>query len=326
MLLEPSQHKSAARECLAKANKPGRVILIHTGATLLFSLLLTGADYFLDQQIGLTGGLSGMGTRSILATIQSVLRLLQIVVLPFWQIGYTYYTLQVARGQAGGPSDLLEGFRRFGPVLRLKLLIAGMATILFFASTYASSILFTLTPWAAPMMQKMESLMAGGLDETALMEAMASMTADAIVPITILAGLCFLAGGIFLFFRFRLAELWLMDHPQGGALAALRNSRMAMQGNFKAMFRIDLSFWWFYALDLLVTVLCYGDLILDAVGLEMTTDAFGHYLLFFSLYAWAQMALYWWKRNEVSVTYARAYTELCPAPMETEDKEKDPVL
>lgn len=326
MLLEPSHYKKAARESLDKAHRPGRVILIHTGATLLLSLLLTGIDYFLDQQIGLTGGLSGMGTRSVLATIQSMLRLLQIVMLPFWQIGYTYYTLQVSQKQANGPSDLLEGFRRFGPVLRLKLLMAIITALLALASAYASSLLFTLSPWAAPMIQKMEVLMAGDLDQAALLDAVASMTQDSIVPIMILFGICFLAGGIFLFYRFRLAELWLMDHPHGGALAALRSSRMAMRGNFKAMLRIDLSFWWFYLLDLLVTVLCYGDVILDAVGFEMTTNAFGHYLIFFSLYVWAQMALYWWKRNEVSVTYAHAYTELCPAPMETEDKEKDPVL
>lgn len=312
MLLEPSQHKHAARESLAKAHRPGQIILIHTGTTLLVSLLLSAADYFLDQQIGLTGGLSGIGTRSILATIQSILRLLQIVILPFWQIGYTYYTLQVARGQADGPSDLLEGFRRFGPVLRLKLLLAIMTVLLALASIYASSFLFTLSPWAAPMIQEMEVLMAGDLDQTALLDAVASMTQDSIVPIMILFGICFLAGGIFLFYRFRLAELWLMDHPHGGALAALQNSRMAMHGNFKAMLRIDLSFWWFYLLDLLVTTLCYGDVILDAAGFEMTTDAFGHYLVFFSLYVWAQMALYWWKRNEVAVTYAHTYMQLCP--------------
>lgn len=312
MLLEPSQYRSAAKESLAKAHKPGRVILIHTGATLLLSLLLTAADYFLDQQIGLTGGLSGMGMRSILATIQSLLRLLQIVALPFWQIGYTYYTLQVARGQACGSSDLFAGFRRFGPVLRLKLLMAIIIALLALASTYASSLLFTLSPWAAPMMQEIEVLMAGGLDQAALLDAVSSMTQDAIAPIMVLFGLCFLAGVIFLFFRFRLAELWLMDHPEGGALAALRSSRMAMRGNWKAMFRIDLSFWWFYLLDLLVTILCYGDVILDAAGFEMTTNAFGHYLVFFSLYVWAQMALYWWKRNEVAVTYAHAYMQLCP--------------
>ena len=317
MLLEPSHYQTAARESLKKADRPGRVILIHTGVILLLSLLLAGADYFLDQQISATGGLSGMGTRSVLVTVQSTLRLLQIIALPFWQIGYTYYTLKTAQGQESGVSDLYEGFRRFGPVLRLRLITAGMTALLGFASAYISSFLFTLTPWATPIMKKMEALMNGDLDDAALMEALMAVAQEAVVPIMILFGLCFLAGGIFLFFRFRLAEYWLMDHPQGGALAALRHSRMAMRGNVKKMFSIDLRFWWFYVLDVLVTALCYGDVIMSALGMEMTMNAFGHYVICFGLYAWAQMSLYWWKRNEVAVTYAHAYMQLCPKETES---------
>lgn len=316
MLLEPSRLRTAANDSLAQAKDPGRVILIHTGVVLLISLLLAAADHLLNQQIGTTGGLSGMGTRSILSTVQSLLRLAQAVALPFWQIGYTCYTLRVARGQPAGLSDLAEGFRRFGPVLRLKALMAGMVFLLTMASAYVSSFLFMMTPWAGPMLQEMEKLAAGTMDEQALLEAIAAMTADVTVPIMLLFGLCFLAGSIFLFFCYRLAELWLMDHPKGGALAALRNSRFLMRGNWKAMLRIDLSFWWFYLLELLVTVLCYGDVVLGAMGVEMTTDAFGSYFLFFFLYLCVQLALYWWRRNKVAVTYAHAYLTLQPEEVE----------
>ena len=322
MLLEPSALRTAATGSLERTDKPGRVILIHTGAILLISLLLTAADFLLNRQISTTGGLSGMGMRSILTTIQSMLRLTQAVLLPFWQIGYTYYTLQVAQGKPAGSSNLTEGFRRFGPVLRLKMLMAGMAVLLIFASTYISSMLFMLTPWAAPMMQRMEELMASPMDDQAFLEAIVAMAEDITVPVMVIFSLCFLAGSIFLFFRFRLAELWLMNHPQGGALAALRESRELMRGNQKAMFRIDLNFWWFYLLEVLVTVLCYGDVVLGTMGVEMTTDAFGSYILFYVLYLCAQLALYWWKRSEVAVTYAHAYLTLCPEPVENE---KDPV-
>lgn len=322
MLLEPSALRTAATGSLERTEKPGRVILIHTGAILLISLLLTAADFLLNRQISTTGGLSGMGMRSILTTIQSMLRLTQAVLLPFWQIGYTYYTLQVAQGKPAGISDLTEGFRRFGPVLRLKMLMAGMAVLLIFASTYVSSMLFMLTPWAAPMMQRMEELMASPMDDQAFLEEIVAMAEDITVPVMVIFGICFLAGAIFLFFRFRLAELWLMDHPRGGALAALRESHDLMRGNWKAMLRIDLSFWWFYLLEVLVTVLCYGDVVLGTMGVEMTTDAFGSYILFYVLYLCAQLALYWWKRNEVAVTYAHAYLTLCPEPVENE---KDPV-
>ena len=197
-----------------------------------------------------------------------------------------------------------------------------MAVLLIFASTYVSSMLFMLTPWAAPMMQRMEELMASPMDDQAFLEEIVAMAEDITVPVMVIFGICFLAGTVFLFFRFRLAELWLMDHPQGGALAALRESHDLMRGNWKAMLRIDLSFWWFYLLEVLVTVLCYGDVVLGTMGVEMTTDAFGSYILFYVLYLCAQLALYWWKRNEVAVTYAHAYLTLCPEPVENE---KDPV-
>lgn len=326
MPLEPSSLHNCARRSLEQTHKPGRVILIHTGIVLLVSLLWTVADFLLDQQIGTTGGLSGMGTRSILTTIQSVLRLLQLVILPFWEIGYLYYALQVARGQSPDLPDLLEGFRRFAPILGLKALMLGISVLLAIVCSYASSFIFMMTPWAAPLMQEMEALMATNPDEAALMEFFTSMIAEITVPVMIIFGLCFLAGGLFLFFRFRLAEYWLLAHPDGGALAALRNSKQLMQNRWKDMFRVDLHFWWFYLLELLVTVLCYGDSIMKTFGLEMTADAFSHYLIFFCLYIWAQMSLYWRKRNEVCVTYAHAYLELCPDPVETNEEEKNPVL
>ena len=313
MLSEPSVLHTSAGASLQQAKNPGRVILIHTGAMLLLSLLLTIADYLLNQQISATGGLSGMGLRSILTTIRSVLRLTQFIALPFWQMGYTYYTLNIARGQNAKLPDLLEGFRRWSPVLRLKALMLGMGILLAFLSAQATSILFMFTPWADPMMAKVETLMANGnVTEEMLAESILSMSQEVTIPILVIFGLCFLAGFLYLFFRFRLAELWLMAHPEGSAFAALRNSSMLMRGNCKAVFKIDLHFWWFYLLELLVTVLFYGDTILHSFGIQMTADAFGSYMAFFVLYIWAQMSLYWWKRNEVAVTYAHAYLELCP--------------
>lgn len=325
MLSEPSILRTSAGTSLKQAANPSRVILVHTGAMLLLSLLLTIADYLLNQQISATGGLGGMGLRSILTTVRSVLRLTQFVGLLFWQVGYTYYTLNVARGKTAGLSDLLEGFRRWAPILRLRALMLGMGILLTFLCAQVTSILFMFTPWADPIMTEMEMLMSNGdITEEILAETIFAMSQEVMIPILVIFGLCFLAGFLYLFFRFRLAELWLMAHPEGGAFAALRNSSILMRGNYKAMFRIDLHFWWFYLLELLVTTLFYGDTILHSFGIQMTADAFGSYIVFFALYIWAQMSLYWWKRNEVAVTYAHAYLELCPDPIAEE--EKDPVL
>lgn len=312
MLLEPRTLRAAAANSLERAEKPGRIILIHTAAMLLFSLLLTVADHLLNRQISTTGGLGGMGTRSILTTVQSMLRLTQAVLLPFWQAGYTYYILNVSQAQSAGISDLYKGFRRFGPVLLLKAFMIILTILLAIVSAYAGSFLFLATPWAVPMLQEMSTLLTNAADEETILNTLIPLVLDQVVPISILFGLCFLVGAFFLFFRFRFAELWLMDHPQGGALAALVNSHKLMKGNWKAMLRVDLGFWWFYLLELLITALGFGDAVLDMMGIEMTTDAFGSYLIFFGLYLCGQLALYWWRRNHVSATYAHAYLTLCP--------------
>ena len=60
------------------------------------------------------------------------------------------------------------------------------------------------------------------------------------VFLMIMFGICLLIGGLFLFYRIRLAEFWLMDHPGHGALAALLSSRKLMRGSWKGMLKIEL--------------------------------------------------------------------------------------
>ena len=78
--------KAAAREDLAAASyEPRKLILIHTGVTVVLALIIGLLDYLLEQQIGGTGGLGGVGTRSMLETVRTLLtmvlalRLLRIV-------------------------------------------------------------------------------------------------------------------------------------------------------------------------------------------------------------------------------------------------------
>ncbi|MBE6933460.1 MAG: DUF975 family protein [Ruminococcaceae bacterium] len=323
MLLDYQTLRGDADRSLARCSTPWRVVVFHTAVTLLVSLLLVVADYFLDRQISNTGGLSGISTRSMLMTVQAILRLTQLFFLPFWQIGYVYYAVQVARGNASGFSDLREGFRRFGPVLRLNLLLSALAVILMFLCAQLSSILFVfVTPFAASLIESEELLAGGAMDEAAMEAALAAFTEKAALPLAILFVLCLLPGIFFLFCRYRLAELWLMDHLEGGAFAAMRGSRMAMRGNWKTMLKIDLRFWWFYLLAFLISILGNGDFILESIGIEMTPDAFTVYLLFFALYLFLLLVLYGWRRNEVAVTYAHAYLNLLPTEAPEENCEQ----
>lgn len=308
---------------LEQTSNPKRMVLFHSGAVLLLAALMTLADHFLEQAIGNTGGLGGMATRSLLSTVQSILQILQAVALPFWQIGYTFYCLQVAQNKRTEYRTFLEGFRRFGAVLRLNFFtgVIYMAVAMF--STYVSSFIFMMSPWGASLLEPLYQLAPGEtVDTEALNQLIDTISQEAMLPIFCVFLPCFLLLCAPFFYRYRMAAFWLMDHPQGGALAAMHSSRQLMQGNRKALFQVDLRFWWFYLLDLLVTAICYGDLLLDALDISLPFSSDVSYFLFFGIYLLCQLALYYWRRNEVTVTYAHVYLSLMePQP---EEPKKDP--
>ena len=303
--------KNQALHCLANASySPKKLILIHTGAVLLVSFLLAILNQLLEQQIGSTGGLSGIGSRSILATVQSVLRLAQTVLLPFWQMGYVYVTLKLAREEAVSPWDLCEGFRRFGPVLRLNLLKTALIIGVSIIGSNIASFIFSLTPFAAPMMEALATLMSDPTamnDPAALQEALTAAAEDVMVPLLIIGTVVILAISIPVFYHYRLASYFLMDSEQPRAFASMRSSRKLMRYLCIDMFKLDASFWWFYILELLTAVVCYFDVILGWFGVSLPFDATVAYFLFFALYLVSQLALYLWRKNEVEVTYACAY-------------------
>ena len=297
---------------LHAAENPRKIVLVHTGLVLLVSLLLAFIDYLLEQQIGGTGGLSGIGKRTALETAQSVLYLARSVALPFWQMGYLYYTLKIAQGEQAGVPSLCEGFFRFGGVLRLKLLMAGILLLVMFASSYVASAIFMVTPWSQPLMDMLMTSMSGATDAESLMQSYESLSLSTVAPMMIIYVIVLIVLVIPVYYRYRMADLWLMDHPGCSAMAALHNSRKMMRGNCMAVFKIDLHFWWFFVLDLLISLVNYGDLLLTQLGIPLPFDANVAFLLFLGAYLILQMALYLWKQNEINVTYAHVYEALKP--------------
>lgn len=308
--------RDASRHSLASVRDPKRIILIHSGITLAVSLLLVLANYLLDLQISKGTGLSSFGTRSALETAQRVLMLIRSIALPFWQMGYIFYTLKTAQGTDVGSRGLLAGFQRFGAILRLRILMIGILILVAVISTYISSMIFSLTPWSAQLMDAMAPLMEGTADEATILAVYQSIPLSVFLPLLIIILCAFLALIIPVFYRYRMADLWLMDHPNQGALAALHNSRKIMKGNAVAVFKIDLRFWWFFVPELLIALLAYGDLLLEACGLPLPFGENGAFYLFYILSAAAQLGLYYWKQNDVSVTYAHVYEALKPTAEE----------
>lgn len=300
--------KQTARQTLAQAdNNHKKLVLIHTGAMLAVTFALMLIDLLLSQKISATGGLGGISTRSTLTTIQSALRLAELAVIPFWQVGYTYLTLQLSQSKPVRFRTLTEGFMRLGPVLRLLLLQLVLYLGVGFVSVNISSTIFMSTPWATPLFDVAEQ-MQQGVEYTN--EMLLAATADVMVPMVIITLVPYICLAAFIFYRYRLAMYSLLDDEQTTALSALRNSRILTKGHRLQILKLDLSFWWYYACEVLVAALCFLDWILASLGIVLPLPQAAVTFLSFGLYAAAQLALHYWKKNEVNVTYAQVYNTL----------------
>ena len=317
-ILDHRNLRQQAASRLEKAPNRGKLVLLFACVLAGLSLAAGIISVILDGQIAGTGGLGGLQARSILSTIQATMNIAIYAFVPFWNLGYTSVALKWGRGEAACEGDLLNGFRRFGPALRLMLLRLVVYFAISFAVTQVASILFPFTPWALPFYQQLES--SGLMDPTAILdEAAMEALITATIPYWIIAGALYLAALIPVTYRLRMAEFRLMDEPQCGALMALLQSNRMMKGNCVKLFKVDLQFWWYYLASILIPVLCYGDVLLPAIGVELSFDPLVSFFLFYVVAQLAQILLYWCCRNQLECTYACAYDELLedwvlPAP------------
>lgn len=300
--------KSAARSTLSQfPDQARKLVLLHTGASLLLAIFLSVLDFLLEQKIGATGGLSGISTRSALSTIQSLLRYVQLLALPAWNCGYLFALLRLSRQEGAEERSLLSGFSRFGPVLRLTLLKASIYFAIGLICVYIAAAIFLATPWAQPLLDALEPMVASG--EVSQEQLLAATDAVALPMVLIFSGL-FLLACTPVFYLLRVTDFCIMDGQHKGALAALLESLRLTRGNRMALLKLDLSFWWFYLLELLVSLLCYGNLVLTTLGVKLPWSGNVSYFVFLGVYAAAQLLLYTWKKNHVFLTYAHTYNAL----------------
>lgn len=297
--------KATAAHRLQNVPNATRLVLIHSAIPAAITLVLTFISYLLSLQIADTGGLGGLGTRSLLETAQSMLQIIGSVFSVFWAYGYSRILLHWSRGERAWDADLLEGFRRFGPVLRTMLVQLFIYIGAVFLAAQLSSIVFAMTPLAENMYTLVEQMMEDpGFMPTE--EAMLSAIAG-YIPF-LMAGLLVVLLPIT--YRLRLMDLALMDAPGKGAFYAMRTSLVMMRGNCMKMFKLDLSFWWFYLLDLLVTAVYYGDVLLQLFGVETGLSSAALMFAACAIGLAVQTGLYVWRKNQVMTAYAVVYDQL----------------
>ena len=288
-----------------------RLVMIYAGVMALVLALASGASWWLQTQISSTGGLQGIGMRSILETAATVLQLVSTIALPFWTMGYVLCILGIVRGKRMETGDLLGGFQRFFPLLRLNLYRVFKYFLIGTVLLYPSIMLFLSTPLAQPVYDILEPLVLNATDTTQVMVMMDEATAvaltEAMIPWMALYGGLFLLLAAPLYYRLRLADYILLDNPKLGALQAVRLSTMMTLRKRMQLFLLDLRFWWFYlGLGLSIAV-CYLPLILSWFGISLPSWAdyacYGGYLA-------VQFGIITAAQNKVEATWAVAYETL----------------
>lgn len=302
--------KSAVAEFGKTATK---LIAVHSGVSIGANLLLSLISYALEMGIAQTGGLSGIGTRALLETVQQFLQTILTIALPFWSMGYVFSAMQMARRQSADSVQLLTGFRYFAPVLRTNILrgIVYFGLIMFGAQI--ACYVFLLTPAAKDMMVVMEEILstmenAETIDYEALLSNEAYM--QAMIPALPYMLIGALIPLIPFLYRLRMMDFALMDDPKKGAFHAFGKSMRMTRRNCLAIFKLDLHFWWYYLLQLLTLALCYGEVLLPMMGVQLDMNADLAMYLFYMVALVAEFALYVWKKNQVTATYALLYDQM----------------
>ena len=316
--LRPKQLRSDAAAALNAASyDPRRLVLIHTAVSAGLALALYGVNFLLSDQISQTTGLSGISTTATLEFLQALLAILNALALPIWELGFLWAALQILRRQETGPRSLTAGFRRFFPLLIGKLLQSILLMGAMTLGAYVGTFVFCLTPGAQALSAAMKPYLTGDTLDYSL------LLADPAVISALPRSLPFLIAGaaIFalpLFYRLRLVDYSLIDTPKTGPVLSIFKSTLLMRGNRLKLLKLDLSFWWFYLLELIISLVSLGDLLLPLLGLELGMSEDLALLAFYIAALVLQLALYCWKKPMVTVTYAGFYQALLQPPEQAE--------
>lgn len=316
-----SEIKAAALRRLTDAGQAKRIAAIYAGVTLGLSALVTILGLVLEAMMSGATGLGGMGRRTILSSVQSMLPWVVGLITMCVELGYQATMLRVARGQYASPQTLRLGFDRFWVLLRCILLEGVILFAIAFGGIYIATMLFMLTPFSGRVMEVLSPVLENVTllsPEMVLDEALYDQLMQAMIPAFVMCAIVVAAAAIPVLYRLRMARFVIIDKPGIGALAALRESRKMMRGNCLRLVKLDMSLWQYYIGCVFASLLCYGDVLLPMMGVRFPWSDTVSYYLFFALYLAVQFAVYYFLKNQAEVAYSIAYDSIRPKEPKTE--------
>lgn len=307
--------KAEAANDLRQPNySPRKLVLIHTGVIAGLSVLLSLVGLLLDMVANNAGGgLGNMGTQTLLATVQTFLPLLVLLVQPFWNVGIQNAALGYGANRSVQPRDLLGGFYRWKPIITSSLMIGVLYMTRIFITSFLSGQIMAFTPFADDVMKAAEAQMENPeADIFALM-------GDSLIPFVgtyavVFFGL-FIAFSLPVYYRYRFVNYILLEQPGMGGMQAMLLSRAMTQGHRKQLFKLDLSFWWFYLAEVLISALCYTDVFLQLAGVKLPMPPMVASWVFLLLSLGLQLALHVYAKPILEVSWIKAYRQCNQIPV-----------
>ena len=302
--LTAKELKTLARQQLSAATfPPKKLTLWYSGIVLGLNLLSVILDWITGSMIDSTGGLSGLGPRAVLDTVSTVFSLAVQIATPL----LAYCCIHLARQTQVEPKSLTMGPRRWAVILRHGLLVGGIFLAIGYAALQVASMLFMLLPSSEKAVELVYTIM----EDPALLEGNISPQlleemVDAFMPVYIIGGVLFLVVFIPISYRLRLSSFRIMEETPVGAVKSVLESWKLMKGNCIPLFKLDLSFWWFYLLQSILFLLMTGISLL----VKLTP---GWYVVVSLAYSLAMLALEYSCLASVQTTYAVFYDNLLQA-------------
>jgi len=307
--------KEFAARRLKQSPSQQKIVVIYAALALGLTALVTVLSHVLGLQIDNFGGLSNLGMRTMLSSVQSMLPIAQSLVVMCLDLGYLAAMLRIARGMYTSPQTLRLGFDRFWLLLRCSIFKGLIMTAVMFISLYFGVMIYMMTPFSNKAVEILTPLMSqvSMLDSAIVIDdATYALLMKAMVPAFLFCGLLMLVLGVPVLYNYRMVEYIVIDKPAIGALAALRESKRMMRGNRMQLLKLDISLWWYYLAAAAATVVCYGDVLLPMLGVDLPVSATVAYFVFYALYLAASFGVHFFLRNRVEVCYGLAYDAVKP--------------
>lgn len=314
-MIQNRELKQQAADRLTSSQQEKKIVLFYAGGLCIISVISMLLDLLITSLTPQAGGLSTIGTRSFLSALSGILPVIGFLLSMCLGFGYMGGMVRISRGQYASPNALRTGFERFWPLFRLTVLKGLIVFGCSIGASYLTAIIFSFTPFANQFLMVVEPMMGGSLlneGTLVLNEEVLDALYSASVPILIIFLLVLAVFVIPMLYHLRMTDYVLYDHPEAGALYAIRESRKMMRNHRFAIFKLDFSFWWFYLALTVCYGINYGTVLLSLIGVTLPIPAEIASVVFFLLSAAAEFALNYFLRNKMEVTYALAYNALKP--------------